>query len=102
MDDTSAPKPHPMLDDLEAIRDLLDQHRSPHPMVDPDLIPVLCEVVDPAPLPSADRDKLAPQLRTEASLIMRQVIEEFMPQIEAELRRRLEVRLDHLMRTRTP
>ncbi|MFC3609116.1 DNA polymerase III subunit chi [Stutzerimonas tarimensis] len=97
MEDTS-PKTRPLLDDLEAIHELLDGHASAVSLIDPDLVPVLCEVVEP----SIQDTRLSPQLRTEASLIVRQLIEEFLPQIETELRRRLEVRLDHLSRVRKP
>src|SRR5690606_12855033 len=39
------------------------------------------------------------ELRMAANLILQEVIDDFMPQIEAELKRRLEVRVDELIRT---
>ena len=39
------------------------------------------------------------ELRTAANLILQEVIDDFVPQIEAELKRRLESRIDRLVRT---
>lgn len=38
------------------------------------------------------------ELRTAANLILQEVIDDFVPQIEAELKRRLESRIDRLVR----
>ena len=42
------------------------------------------------------------ELRTAASLILQEVIDDFVPQIEAELKRRLESRIDRLVRIPPP
>lgn len=98
--------------------------------LDPDSIPVLSDIVSappgpPPPLntpaPAADtsatlragleprlqgsaRDlqRLDGELRAAAQLILQDVIDDFVPQIEAELRRRLEARLPRLLPPRKP
>ncbi|TLX56684.1 DNA polymerase III subunit chi [Stutzerimonas nosocomialis] len=110
-------KPSHLLDDLESIRALLGDDfpdaDSPETTLDPAAIPLLSEVVAPAsdrmppaaPAPghppahpssqqpgqrtSAER-KLDSELRAAANLILQDVIDDFVPQIEAELKRRLE------------
>ncbi len=42
------------------------------------------------------------ELRTAANLILQEVIDDFVPQIEAELKRRLESRIERLVRTPRP
>lgn len=94
---------------------------------DPDDIPVLSEVVRaPAPIPAAQpaapgstagiasedelrqtvqraigRDneinRLDTELRAAAQLLLQDVIDDFVPQIEAELKRRLQARLNRLL-----
>ncbi len=120
MVDTPKNPPH-LLDDLESIRALLGDDfpdaDSPETTLDPAAIPVLSEVVAPAPAPEralsatpassapdpaparpsqqpgqrtpAER-KLDSELRAAANLILQDVIDDFVPQIEAELKRRLE------------
>ena len=130
-----------LLDDLESIRALLDNHSAEPPLLtdslDPNSIPLLCEVVDPrpagaaatprsgtlppparppmppatpaapaaapttaaAPAESADPTRINRELRAAAQLILQEVIDDFVPQIEAELQRRLEARLQRLLQT---
>lgn len=147
MDSSKPPKPDLLLDDLEAIRQLLEKEQLEPPLLtdtlDDDLqIPVLSEVVEPGPdaptppalplasatlpyparpaviapphpapaAPSsasiggavqhslASQGKLDAELRAAAQLILQDVIDDFVPQIEAELKRRLDARLDRLIK----
>ncbi|WP_165670616.1 DNA polymerase III subunit chi [Metapseudomonas otitidis] len=157
MDNPSQPpRPAHLLDDLESIRALLDEHTSSEPpllteSVDPASIPLLSEIVEPPPFslspapqaaqpatpttprpapapvkaaapvppvapapaaPSAAQpsvrggveaatqtqlDRLDSELRAAAQLILQDVIDDFVPQIEAELKRRLNARLTRLL-----
>ena len=80
---------------------------------EPDNIPLLSDVVSPVP-PRArqsrrprqpprqgwrppNRERLDDELRASAELILQEVIDDFAPQIEAELRRRLQARLGRLL-----
>jgi hypothetical protein len=95
--------------------------------LDPDSIPLLSDIVTPPPSPavrapaprpapaapapapslrdtvtqSISRDsevnRLDSELRAAAQLILQDVIDDFVPQIEAELKRRLEARLSRLL-----
>ncbi|KRW62546.1 hypothetical protein [Pseudomonas sp. TTU2014-080ASC] len=125
--DTPKPpqKPAQLLNDLESIRELLgDQELEPPLLVDsldPDIIPVLSDIVmanaeTPTPqvtvpqtvqslretvAQSISRDseltRLDLELRAAAQLILQDVIDDYVPQIEAELKRRLEARLPRLL-----
>ncbi|MBB4816888.1 hypothetical protein HNP29_000245 [Pseudomonas alcaligenes] len=151
MDNSRPPqKPAHLLDDLESIRALLDEHTSSEPpllteSVDPDSIPLLSEIVEPppfeltplgsepvaprpapavqpapaAPAPRVEQPSATPlqsalqrsaeaasaqefsrldtELRAAAQLILQDVIDDFVPQIEAELKRRLSARLTRLL-----
>ena len=109
--------PAELLNDLESLRALLgDDFPDPSAtaaVTDPQSIPLLSDVVDPqsddAPAgarrePSvrtafrslAERH-IDHELRSAAGLILQEVIDDFVPQIEAELRRRLESRLEQLV-----
>ena len=106
-------KPAELLNDLESIRALLgddfpDTAATGAP-VDPDSIPLLSDIVEPGPAiaaatPSDDEPRetsvrsafrslaerhIDHELRTAANLILQEVIDDFVPQIEAELKRRL-------------
>jgi hypothetical protein len=119
-------KPAELLSDLESIRALLgddfpDTAATGAP-VDPDSIPLLSDIVEPGPAiaattPSDDEPRetsvrsafrslaerhIDHELRTAANLILQEVIDDFVPQIEAELKRRLESRIDRLVRTPPP
>lgn len=104
-----------LLNDLQSIRDLLDD---PEQLLPPLLvdhsqeedveIPLLSEVIEPAdeqpiaPPPAPPTGSQRPlrldrTLRQEAELLLQEVVDDFVPQIEAELRRRLEARLDRLL-----
>ncbi|SFH88461.1 hypothetical protein SAMN05216206_0623 [Pseudomonas guineae] len=120
-------KPAHLLNDLESIRQLLGDENLEPPLlmdsIDPDSIPLLSEIVTsppgieaPAPKPaeppvartlretvnlSISRDselnRLDSELRAAAQLILQDVIDDFVPQIEAELTRRLDARLTRLL-----
>ena len=158
MDSHNPPKPGNLLNDLESIRQLLDQQQLEPPLltesVDTSAIPLLCDIVppnelvpprpslaaalhnrpDPAPSvapvstpatpapatpsPTAsainaslqqrlhfgalELQRVDRELRTAAQLLLQDVIDDFVPQIEAELKRRLDVRLDLLLSQRKP
>ena len=109
-------RPTELLDDLEAIRALLGDDQA---NLDPDSIPVLSQVVDaPAADTATATDPAEPkepavrtafrslagrhldhQLRDTAEQVVQDVIDDFLPQIEAELRRRLNERAAALIQT---
>ncbi len=115
-------KPAELLSDLESIRALLGDDfqdtSAAGEALDPDTIPLLSDIIEPAPaaptgtavanesrepsVRSAFRSlaerHIDHELRTAANLILQEVIDDFVPQIEAELKRRLESRLDRLTR----
>ena len=117
-------KPAELLSDLESIRALLgDDFPDEAPAaLAPDSIPLLSDIVEPAPaVPAASASDDEPretsvrsafrslaerhidhELRTAANLILQEVIDDFVPQIEAELKRRLESRIERLVRTPPP
>jgi hypothetical protein len=128
--DTPKPpqKPTHLLDDLESIRQLLDDDNLDPPLltdsIDPDSIPLLSDIVTPPPAPShppvtepvpapqatplrssiketlsrdSELNRLDNELRAAAELILQDVIDDFVPQIEAELKRRLQARLSRLL-----
>lgn len=119
MDNPNPPqKPAHLLNDLESIRQLLGDENLEPPLLidslDPDSIPLLSEIVTPPPTLSASapslrdtvsqsisRDsevnRLDSELRAAAQLILQDVIDDFVPQIEAELKRRLDARLSRLL-----
>lgn len=116
MTQTPPSKATHLLDDLESIRALLGDQDAPllRETLDPDSIPLLSEVVEPAsaepefePREPAVRTAfrtlaerhLDHELRTAAQLILQDVIDDFVPQIEAELRRRLESRAEKLIKS---
>lgn len=124
MTQTPPDNPTYLLDDLESIRALLGDQEPPllTDSLDPAAIPLLSEVViprgtatprpvNPEPEPEvrepavrtafrtlAERH-LDHELRTAAQLILQDVIDDFVPQIEAELRSRLEVRAEQLIKS---
>jgi len=129
--DTPKPpqKPAHLLNDLESIRQLLGDENLEPPLLidslDPDSIPLLSEIVTPPPVAavtthsapavptlretvnqSVSRDsemnRLDSELRAAAQLILQDVIDDFVPQIEAELKRRLDARLTRLLPPRRP
>lgn len=112
--DSLKPKPDTahLLDDLQSIRDLLDEDLLLPPLLTETLgtdddIPLLSEVVaTEQDEPELSQATLPPRLKqtlhTEAQLILQKVVDDFMPQIEAELKRRLEARLAQLLASRNP
>lgn len=115
MTHTPPRKPAQLLDDLESIRALLGDDPDSHgDSLDPNDIPLLSEVVEATPTQTADTVRepatrtafrslaerhLDHELRTAAQLLVQEVIDDFVPQIEAELKRRLEARAEQLIRT---
>ncbi|CAI8813192.1 DNA polymerase III subunit chi [Pseudomonas sp. IT-P260] len=122
--DTPKPlqKPAHLLDDLESIRQLLGDDNLQPPLLtdtvddgEQEQIPMLFEAVDPTPpaieppptsaaLKTAPVDKgpdallhLDSELRAAAQLIMQDVIDDFAPHIETEIKRRLEARMERLL-----
>ena len=125
--DTPKPlqKPAHLLDDLESIRQLLGDDNLQPPLLtdtvddgEQEQIPMLFDSVDntpqaveaaPAPTP-APQSAAAPvekgpdailhldsELRAAAQLIMQDVIDDFAPHIETEIKRRLEARMERLL-----
>lgn len=91
-----------------------DEQDSSSETLDIDSIPLLSEVVESAPGESFEEPRepavrtafrtlaerhLDHELRTAAQLILQDVIDDFVPQIEAELKRRLEDRAEQLIRS---
>ena len=112
-----------LLDDLESIRQLLGDDNLQPPLLtdtveegDQEQIPMLFDTVrEPAPAvaptppkpaaepaPSANQNAdallyLDSELRAAAQLIMQDVIDDFAPHIETEIKRRLSARLERLL-----
>ncbi|MEJ5059293.1 MULTISPECIES: DNA polymerase III subunit chi [unclassified Pseudomonas] len=116
-----------LLDDLESIRQLLGDDNLQPPLLtdtvedgDQEQIPMLFDTVnepaltteppppkpivepEPAPAPSASKNAdallyLDNELRAAAQLIMQDVIDDFAPHIETEIKRRLSARLERLL-----
>ncbi len=122
-------KPAQLLSDLESIRRLLEPAIAEPPLltdsIDPQSIPLLSDIVTPAfsasPAPPAhlqptvtvprgpavhpqalELNRLDGELRAAAQLMLQDVIDDFVPQIEAELKRRLQDRLNRLLNQRKP
>ena len=123
--DTPKPlqKPAHLLDDLESIRQLLGDDNLQPPLLtdtvdegEQEQIPMLFEAVDatppaieppaaPAPAPAAAPVDKGPdallhldrELLAAAQLIMQDVIDDFAPHIETEIKRRLEARMERLL-----
>ncbi|MDF3865702.1 DNA polymerase III subunit chi [Pseudomonas denitrificans (nom. rej.)] len=110
--------PDHLLEDLKKIQDLLDESGAEPPLLtesfEPDNIPLLSDVVTPAPqMPepaaapqatpvASELNRLDLELRAAAQLILQDVLDDFVPQIEAELQRRLEARMQRLLAQRKP
>jgi hypothetical protein len=110
-----------LLDDLESIRQLLGDDNLQPPLLtdtvnddddDQEQIPMLFEAVDnpspatePSPAPVAPTTEKGPdallhldgELRAAAMLIMQDVIDDFAPHIETEIKRRLAARMERLL-----
>ena len=122
MDNDTKPLPKSvhLLDDLESIRKLLGDDTLQPPLLtdavvrsEPD-VPLLFELHDEpeaaaeapaaatvAPTPAQNRQDtllhLDAELRAAAQLIMQDVIDDFAPHIETEIKRRLEARMERLL-----
>ncbi|WP_260962235.1 DNA polymerase III subunit chi [Pseudomonas citri] len=125
--DTPKPpqKPVHLLDDLESIRQLLgDENLQPPLLTDTvaitpatahdEQIPLLFEPINgqepqPAPRPETKPETKGPdallhldsELRAAAQLIMQDVIDDFAPHIETEIKRRLDARMERLLAAAT-
>lgn len=111
-----------LLDDLESIRQLLGDDNLQPPLLtdtveegDQEQIPMLFDTVsepapvveppapkpaEPAPTASQNADALLyldSELRAAAQLIMQDVIDDFAPHIETEIKRRLSARMERLL-----
>ncbi|MED7668481.1 DNA polymerase III subunit chi [Pseudomonas moraviensis subsp. stanleyae] len=113
-----------LLDDLESIRQLLGDDNLQPPLLtdtvddsEQEQIPMLFDsvgnqpaAVEPAPAPPPATQTVAPvdkgpdallhldsELRAAAQLIMQDVIDDFAPHIETEIKRRLEARMERLL-----
>ncbi|MBK5510459.1 DNA polymerase III subunit chi [Pseudomonas sp. TH15] len=111
-----------LLDDLESIRQLLGDDNLQPPLLtdtvhdgDQEQIPMLFDnvsaapqAVEPPPAPAAQPAAAASkgpdallhldsELRAAAQLIMQDVIDDFAPHIETEIKRRLDARLERLL-----
>ncbi|MDP9686601.1 UNVERIFIED_ORG: hypothetical protein J2W82_000249 [Pseudomonas mohnii] len=112
-----------LLDDLESIRQLLGDDNLQPPLLtdtveegDQEQIPMLFDTVrepppavaptppkpaaEPAPSANQNADALLyldSELRAAAQLIMQDVIDDFAPHIETEIKRRLSARMDRLL-----
>ncbi|WP_417693409.1 DNA polymerase III subunit chi [Pseudomonas sp.] len=116
--DTPKPpqKPTHLLDDLESIRQLLgDDNLQPPLLTDTvehepehdEQIPLLFEPINgqPEPKPAPKTEAKGPdallhlesELRAAAQLIMQDVIDDFAPHIETEIKRRLDARMERLI-----
>ena len=113
----SVKKDDHLLDDLESIRQLLGDDGLQPPLLtesvnDEGQIPLLLEMVggkpataEPAaaPAPAAEKTPdalllhLDNELRAAAQLIMQDVIDDFAPHIETEIKRRLDARMERLL-----
>ncbi|WP_300725844.1 DNA polymerase III subunit chi [Pseudomonas sp.] len=121
MDTSNSPqKAAHLLDDLESIRKLLDDEDLQPPLLtemvgdEGTQIPLLSDVVAPAveappPEPAADPVAKSPdallvhldkELRTAAQAIMQDVINDFAPHIETEIKRRLDAHMERLLAQR--
>ena len=119
-------KPTHLLDDLESIRQLLGDDNLQPPLLtdtvedgEQEQIPMLFDSVGaepaaveppPAPAPTPAEPPAAPankgpdallhldsELRAAAQLIMQDVIDDFAPHIETEIKRRLDARMERLL-----
>jgi len=116
---TSPKPPAHVLQDLEAIRQVLDKSRNAVQPSSADGIPILSDVIAPSAerlkaipplldqivpdaiedvIPQEPRDDLARvRLRQEAPAILQELLDEELPHLEAELQRRLQQRLEELL-----
>jgi hypothetical protein len=112
MDSSKPPqKAAQLLSDLENIRQLLKDDRLEPPLLtdtlDPQSIPLLSDVVGPVEQPQpaslasksdeSEQRRLDDELHVAAQLLLQDVVDDFVPQIEAELKRRLELHLNLLL-----
>lgn len=92
----------PLLSDVVAPADTTPRAAAPAPAPPPAVTPRPAAPVAAALQHSvaAELARLDTELRASAQLILQDVIDDFVPQIEAELKRRLDARLDRLLAQR--
>ncbi|MES2819334.1 MAG: DNA polymerase III subunit chi [Pseudomonadota bacterium] len=73
---------------------------APRPASEPAVAASVAARLQRATQGGAEPPRLSGELRAAAQLILQDVLDDFVPQIEAELRRRLEARLDRLVAQR--
>ncbi|HKS14360.1 MAG TPA: DNA polymerase III subunit chi [Pseudomonas sp.] len=103
---TAMPQSAHLLDDLESIRQLLGDADLQPPLLTETVehIPVLQDAPAEAPAEDAQTRRqdtllhLDSELRAAAQLIMQDVINDFTPHIETEIKRRLAARLERLLK----
>ena len=71
-------------------------------VLDADDIPVLSEVVEPGMAPPPAERRRNDELRNAAEAVMQEVLAEYLPRLEVEMRRRLRARLASLIRAGKP
>ncbi|WDY57079.1 DNA polymerase III subunit chi [Pseudomonas sp. PSKL.D1] len=113
MDKPSLPDSAHLLDDLESIRQLLGDADLQPPLLTETVeqIPLLLDEPagnPPAPAPVVEEDPqtrrqdtllhLESELRAAAQMIMQDVINDFTPHIETEIKRRLDARIERLIK----
>lgn len=87
-------------DDQEQIPMLFDEVSASQPTVEPAPPAAAATAAQPAPVASKSPDDLLhldSELRAAAQLIMQDVIDDFAPHIETEIKRRLSARLERLL-----
>ncbi|MDU9409531.1 DNA polymerase III subunit chi [Pseudomonas sp. zfem001] len=98
-------------DSIPVLSDIVSAPPGPPPPFHATPTPKPTPASQPAPAPSPQRERIEPrlhdsardlqhlngELRAAAQLILQDVIDDFVPQIEAELKRRLEARLPRLL-----
>ncbi|WP_462382058.1 DNA polymerase III subunit chi [Pseudomonas sp. Marseille-QA0892] len=91
-------------DDIPVLSEVIDNEQKPTPDVKPEppvvqvTVPTASTVTpQPAPKPAPTPQRIDSELRKTAHLILQDVIDDFVPQIEAELRKRLQARLKDML-----
>lgn len=71
-------------------------------VLDADGIPVLSDVLEPGIPPKPAERRSNDELRTAAELVLQEVLDEYLPRIEDEIRKRLRERMGNLIRAGKP
>ena len=91
-------------DDIPVLSEVIDNEQKPTPEATSEPVapaapaPAVSTARQaPAPKPAPTPQRIDSELRKTAQLILQDVIDDFVPQIEAELRKRLQVRLKDML-----